>query len=189
MKEDRNPGGIGDWAELRREPAADFGIFAVERSHARSPVDGSEHDFYRILSVEWAQVVPVTPDDRVVMIRQYRHGAETVTLEIPGGLVDAGETPAEAARRECLEETGFRAADVRPLAVVNPNPALFSNRLHAFAAEGVERVGEVRNTGNEHTEVELVPLADLERLLREGRIDHALVAGTLWRYLYERLSA
>jgi 8-oxo-dGTP pyrophosphatase MutT (NUDIX family) len=175
-----------DWKELERESILDCRIFSVERSRARSPVDGCEHDFYRIVSVEWAQIVPVTSKGEVVMVRQYRHGSERVTLEIPGGLVDAGESPAEAARRECLEETGYLAAAVRPLGALNPNPALFGNRLHAFAADGVERVAAPQNTGTEQTHVELVPLAELERLLVEGKIDHALVAGTLWRFLYER---
>jgi ADP-ribose pyrophosphatase len=176
---------VRDWEEYERERILDCGIFSVERSRARSPEDGSEHDFYRIVSVEWAQVVPVTAGGCIVMIRQYRHGAERITLEIPGGLVDPGETPAAAAQRECLEETGFRAHSVRPLGTLNPNPALFGNRLHAFLAEGVERVGEVQNTGSEHTSVELVPVLEVERLLIEGKIDHALVAGTLWRFLRE----
>jgi 8-oxo-dGTP pyrophosphatase MutT (NUDIX family) len=177
---------VPDWKELERERILDCGIFSVERSRARSPQDGSEHDFYRIVSVEWAQVVPVTRDGGVVMIRQYRHGSERVTLEIPGGLVDPGESPAVAARRECLEETGYRASAVRALGTLSPNPALFGNRLHAFVAEGVERIGEVQNTGTEHTHVEVVSIAELERLLAEGKIDHALVAATLWRFLYER---
>jgi ADP-ribose pyrophosphatase len=177
---------VPDWEELEREAVVDLGIFSVERSRAKSSEDGSEHDFYRIVSVEWAQVVPVTNDGHIVMIRQYRHGAERVTLEIPGGLVDPGETAAEAALRECLEETGYQAAGLTPLGVLNPNPALFANRLHTFMAEGVERVGEVQNKGNEHTAVELVPVAEIERLLVEGRVDHALVAGTLWRFLHER---
>jgi ADP-ribose pyrophosphatase len=176
---------VREWTELRREPVADCRVFSVERSWARSPEDGSEHDYYRILSVDWAQVVPVTADGDIVMIRQYRHGAERITLEIPGGLVDPGEPPDRAAARECLEETGYRAEKVRSLGSLNPNPALFGHRLHAFVAEGVEPVGEIQNTGREQTAVELVPAAELPRLLTEGIIDHALIAVTLWRYVYE----
>jgi ADP-ribose pyrophosphatase len=175
------------WLETGRQPVVDCGIFAVERSHARSPVDGSEHAFYRILSVDWVQLVPVTADGDLVMIRQYRHGTRHMTLEIPGGLIDAGESPAHAAARECLEETGYRAGDVQPLGVLQPNPALFSNRLHGFFAEGVECIAEIENTGRERTLLELVPLSDLPRLLTTGVIDHALVVATLWRYLYRHL--
>ncbi|HEU4616399.1 MAG TPA: NUDIX hydrolase [Gammaproteobacteria bacterium] len=177
---------VREWQEVERELVLDARIFSVERSRARSPWDGTEHDFYRIVCAEWAQVVPVTADGRVVMVRQYRHGAQRITLEIPGGLVDAGETAAETAVRECFEETGFEAQGVRFLGAVNPNPALFGNRLHAFVAENVVRAGEIQNSGSEHTSVELVPVAEVERLLVEGKIEHALVAGTLWRFLHER---
>lgn len=177
---------IKKWIELRSEPVVDCRVFSVERSWSRSPADDSEHDFYRIVSVDWAQVVPVTAAGEIVMIRQYRHGSGKVTLEVPGGLVDPGESPVDAAARECLEETGFRASSLRSLGVLEPNPALFSNRLHTFVAEGVERVAEIQNTGTELTDVELIPAAELPRLLVAGDIDHALIVATLWRYLHEK---
>src|SRR6185295_3303743 len=173
-----------DWREMSRETVGDFRIFTVERSVAQSPVDGQTRAFHRIQSQNWTQIVPITADGHVVMIRQYRHGAQRVTLEIPGGLVDPGEDPAEAALRECLEETGYRARHAEPLGVVNPNPALFANRLHGYFATGVERERGVQNTGTEVTEPVLVPVTKLRGMLESGEIDHALVAQTLWRYLY-----
>lgn len=171
------------WRELTREPVADCRIFTVERSIALSPIDAAPHTFHRIQSADWAQILPITTDGRAVLVRQYRHGAERVTLEIPAGMVDPGEDPAAAALRECLEETGYRARAAVPLGVVNPNPALFANRLHSFFAVDVEPERAVQNTATELTEAVLVPVGDLEGLLRDGEIDHALVAATLWRYL------
>jgi ADP-ribose pyrophosphatase len=176
---------VAEWRELAREPVADCRIFVVERSLAASPVDGSRHAFYRIRSQDWAQVVPITKAGEIVLVRQYRHGAGRVTLEIPGGLVDRGEDPAEAALRECLEETGYRARTAVSLGVVNPNPALFDNRLHAYLATDVELERTVENTATEHTEVVTRPVRDLPAMLLRGEIDHALVAVTLWRYLHE----
>jgi len=173
-----------DWSETSRETVGDYRIFTVERSIAESPVDGQTRTFHRIQSQSWTQIVPITADGQIVLIRQFRHGSQRVTLEIPGGLVDAGEDPAEAAMRECLEETGFRARHAEPLGVVNPNPALFANRLHGYFATGVERESAVQNTGTEITEPVLVPVRDLPAMLLSGEIDHALVAQTLWRYLY-----
>lgn len=176
---------VAEWRELAREPVADCRIFSVERSVAESPVDGSRHAFYRIRSSDFAQIVPITRQREIVLVRQYRHGPQRLTLEIPGGLVDPGEDPAEAALRECLEETGYRARTAVSLGVVNPNPALFNNRLHAYLALDVEPERAIENAGSEHTEVVLRPVRDLHGMLKSGEIDHGLVTGTLWRYLHE----
>lgn len=173
-----------EWREVAREHVADCKVFSVERSTAASPVDGSQHSFYRIHSSSWAQIVPITRDGHIVLVRQYRHGSGRVTLEIPAGLVDPGEDPMDAAIRECMEESGYRASGVLSLGVVNPNPALFSNHLYAYLATNVERVAEIRNFGTEQTEVVLVPTRKLPDMLLSGEFDHALVVATLWRYLY-----
>ena len=175
---------LREWHEQKRERVADCRVFSVERSTAVSPVDGDSHAFYRIQSPDWVQVLPITANGEAVLVRQYRHGSQRVTLEIPGGILDAGEDPAAAALRECLEETGYRATRAVSLGVVNPNPALFANRLHGFFARDAVTERAVQNTGNEVTECVLVPLRDVEKLLRAGEIEHALVACTLWRYLH-----
>ncbi len=173
----------GAWRERKRAPVADCRIFSVERSDAVSPFDSTEHSFYRIQSPDWAQIVAITRDQCAVLVRQYRHGCQRMTLEIPGGLVDTGEDPAQAALRECLEETGYRGTTAVSLGAVNPNPALFANRLHSFLTTDVVLERTVQNTGTEQTEVTLVPVRDLEQKLRDGEIEHGLVAATLWRYL------
>ena len=177
------PSKLGSWRELSRETVADARIFTLERTMAESPVDGQARAFHRIRSVDWAQLLPITANNEAVMVRQYRHGPQRMTLEMPGGLIDPGEDPATAAQRECLEETGYRARSVYPLGSVNPNPALFAHRLYSFYATDVEPERAIQNTGSEVTEVVLVPVADLEGLLLAGEIEHALVVGALWRYL------
>jgi 8-oxo-dGTP pyrophosphatase MutT (NUDIX family) len=175
------------WREVGSEQLLDCRILQIYKSTAVSPESGEPHDFVRIRSVDWVQIIPITAAGEVVMVKQYRAGSGTITLEIPGGLLDPGEEPAAAAARECLEETGYGAKRVHAMGALNPNPALFTNRLHSFYALDVERVGDIRNEGNERTEVVLVPLRELERLLREDHIDHSLVAATLWRYLREHV--
>lgn len=171
------------WRELDCETLLDCRVFEVERTHAVSPDDGSEHEFFRLRNGDWAQIVPVTADAEIVMVRQYRHGSSSIVLEVPGGLVDAGESPATAAARECLEETGYAADDLTALFSINPNPAFHTHRLHAFCARDVRKVAAPQVTPSEQTEVVLVPVADVRGLLLAGAIDHALVAGTLWRFL------
>lgn len=176
---------IKRWHEVRAETRFECRIFAVEESLSVSPYDGSEHSYYRLRCDEWVQIVPVTAAGEIVLVREYRHGSQALSLEVPGGLLEAGEAPADTALRECLEETGYRGARALPLGTLNPNPAMFSNTLHAFWAPDVERVAEIRNSATEHTETVLVPVRDVRGLLREGTIDHALVAATLWRFLDE----
>lgn len=174
------------WTVVDTEFLQDCKVFSVSRMHARSPHTGETHPFFSIDSAGWVNVVPITPDGEVVMIRQYRHGSSQVTLETPGGLVDPGETPAEAAARELLEETGYRARELSSLGSVNPNPALFRNRLHAFVAHDAVQVAEIRNEGTEETVVELVDRDRLRRLARDEGVDHALVMAVLYRLeLYE----
>jgi 8-oxo-dGTP pyrophosphatase MutT (NUDIX family) len=163
------------WTALENELLQDCDVFTVSRTTALSPRTGRRHVFHRIDSNDWVNIVPVTAEGDVVMIHQYRHGLRDVTLEIPGGLVDPGETPAEAAAREMLEETGYRAAEVVEIGTANPNPALFGNRVYSYLGLGAGRVAEVCNQGAEETVVRLVPQRELRRLVREGAVDHALV--------------
>lgn len=177
------------WNALETEALQDCRVFRVSRTLTESPHTGERHSFYRIDSPDWVNVVPVTPDGEIVMVRQYRHGLRDVTLEIPGGMIDPGETPEQAAARELLEETGYRAARLTALGSVNPNPALFGNRVFSFTAHDCQRVAEVANESTEETVVELVNPAALRRLLREGRIDHALVMAAFLYFDLEREGA
>jgi ADP-ribose diphosphatase len=178
---------LKDWIEVERELLQDCRVFTVSRMTSRSPHTGATHPFYRIDSADWVNVVALTRAEELVLVRQYRHGEGRVTLEIPGGLVDPGESAARAAARELLEETGYRAGSVEPLGVVNPNPALFGNRTETFLVRGAERVAEILNGHTEETVVELLPRARLHDTLRSGRITSALVIAALyWFELAER---
>lgn len=177
------------WKAVAAEPVQDCVVFRVSRTLSQSPSTGRVHPFYRIDADGWVNVVPVTDDGHAVLVHQYRHGADEVTLEIPGGMIDPGESPLEAAARELLEETGYRARELVPVGSLNPNPALFGNRVHTFVARGCERVGDIQNSGHEETHVELVPLAELRSRVLEGRIDHALVVAALYRFELEESGA
>jgi ADP-ribose pyrophosphatase len=163
------------WTVIERQEVADCRVFKVERETCRSPYDGSVHDFYVLPGPDWVNVVPLTDDGQVVMVRQWRYGSRDFTLEVPGGLVDSGAEPLAAAQAELVEETGHRAAAWERLGRINPNPALFPNRLHTWLATGLTRVGELVVTPTERTEVELVPLTRVPELIKQGVIDHALV--------------
>lgn len=175
---------IEKWRRLSSRPLSDNRIFGLFESTTESPETGDSHKFYYIDTADWVNIVPITSDGQLVCIRQFRHGNESITLEIPGGMVDPGEDPAVSAARECFEETGYQCGSVESLGVLAPNPALFNNSVHTFVAHDVVLSGEIANTPTERTEVELVPMQEVPDKLLSGEIDHALVVATLWRYLY-----
>jgi len=170
------------WRVLAEDHLQHCKVFDVHRATMASPETGEAHPFYRIESPAWVNVVPLTPDDELVMVRQFRQGARAVTLEIPGGIVDPGESPAQAAGRELLEETGYRAGRLEDLGSINPNPALFGNRCHMQVALDCQRVAAIQNSATEETVVELLPLAELPAAVRAGAIDHALVVAALYAF-------
>ena len=180
---------IKPWIRKDSRQLADCRVFSVSESTSVCPRTRDEHLFYFIEAADWVNIVPITESEDVVFIRQFRHGSEKITLEIPGGMVDPGEDPQVAAVRECLEESGYEAGKVDSLRVLNPNPAIFPNRLHTFVARNCQAVAEIANTSTEHTEVVLLPFKDLPARLQSGEIDHALVVATLWRVLYQEMQA
>jgi ADP-ribose pyrophosphatase len=175
-----------EWTDEDTKVAVHTRIFDIHSVRSRSPRTGQLHEFTRIVSPDWVNIIPLNPDGGVVMVRQYRHGSSELTLEIPGGMVDPDEIPAAAAARELREETGYAGDSVEALGSVAPNPALFDNRCHSFLVRDVSRVDHIRNEGAEETAVEIHPLAEVPRLIREGAITHALVIAAFhWLSLHE----
>lgn len=171
------------WRVLHTERVADCRVFDILARHSQCGDDGPTHTFFSIESASWVNIVPRTKEGRLVMIRQFRHGKGGEVLEIPGGLIDDGESAEEAAARELVEETGYRGR-IRRIGEANPNPALFTNRLYTFVAEDCERVAEIANDAVEETIVELVPESEIPELVRRGQIDHQLVISALyWLHL------
>ena len=137
------------------------------------------HPYHRLLCGDWVNILPVTADGRAVLIRQPRAGSLTDTLEVPGGMVDPGEKDLMlAGLRELEEETGFTSQRVLSLASMNPNPAIMNNRCHFFLAMSC-----IPNPNRKHfpdaeedISIEMVPIAELDGMVRTGQINHGLAA-------------
>jgi len=169
------------WRRLGRERIYRCRIFDLDRVRFR-PGDGrGDRDYFVVESSDWINVIPLTDDRRVVMVRQFRCGIDDFTLEIPGGMCDPGESPQDAAARELREETGYACRRLMPLGWVHPNPAIHANRCHTYLAEGAFVDGEPRPDPYEDLEVEIVPLDEVPTLIRDGTITHSLVISAFHR--------
>jgi len=168
------------WKVLQTDVVADCRIFRVEGRKSQRGDTGPEATFFGIETADWVNVIARTDDGQVVLVRQFRHGIGGDILELPGGMVDKGESPLDAAARELVEETGYKPRSTVLLGSINPNPALFANRQYTVLAEGCTPTGEVDLDEHEETIIELHPEAALPELVRAGKMDHGLVLAALY---------
>ncbi len=176
------------WPKISSKPLGDYRIFKVRSDEKVSPRTGQKHDFYIIECVDWVNVIAVTPDDKLVMVEQYRHGSNTVELEIPGGMIDKTDaSPVAAGVRELREETGYEGERSRILGEVFPNPAIMSNTCYTVIVENCRCVHPVQFDHGEDIITRLVPVADIPKLVAENKIGHSLVAVALYHFeLWQR---
>lgn len=153
-------------------------LLSVQSHDCATPDRSSHMTIFTIVTRSWVNVVPVTPAGEILLVRQHRFGTDTVTLETPGGVMDAGEDPLEAARRELEEETGYRAKAFAPLPWFHPNPAIQDNRIHYFIAWDVEpaQVRERHPDPFESLVIELTPWRAAIAAVHSGGISHSLAA-------------
>lgn len=163
------------WETESSAVVADYNIFRVRKDRCRSPRTRKAHDFWVLETVDWVNVVALTPDEQLVLVEQYRFGCQRPTLEIAGGTVDAGEAPLAAAARELREETGYVADSLILLGMVEPNPAIQNNRCYTALALGCQPAGAQELDEREDIVVRTRPLAELPAMLGSGEITHALV--------------
>jgi 8-oxo-dGTP pyrophosphatase MutT (NUDIX family) len=179
---------IHPWKKVRSTPLGDFRIFKLRSDVSLSPRTGEEHDFFVLDSVDWVNVIAITPDQKLVMVEQFRHGSNTVELEIPGGMMDAGETnPVVTAVRELREETGYEGENARLLGKIWSNPAILTNRTFTVLIENCQLKRKVDWDRSEDLTTWLVPVAEIPKLVADEKIGHSLVAVALYHFdLWQR---
>ena len=178
---------IRPWKLISSKKDNSFRIFDLRIDRAISPRTKKEHDFYVLESTDWVNVIPLTGKEDVVLVRQYRHGIGQVTLEIPGGLVEQGDSPAETARRELIEETGYRASEMVLIGSVHANPAFMNNICYTYLARDVSLSGAQEQDEKEDIEIIVKPLKEIPRLIRDGKITHSLILAAFYRFYMEYL--
>jgi ADP-ribose pyrophosphatase len=158
-------------------------IFRLHKRRGSHPTNGHTGDYFILENPDWVNMVALTDEEQIVLVRQWRHGVAAVELEIPAGMVDKGEGPLEAAARELREETGYAARSMHLLGKVAPNAAYQSNTCHTVLAEGCSRLHETDFDPGEDIELVLVPLAELPALVRSGQLSNGMVIAALFWWL------
>lgn len=185
MAERSETGRPQPWPVIGEEQEGDFEMFSARAIRARSPDDGSEHTFHIADAPNGVTVIAITPNDELVMVRQWRHPVQRVTLETPSGIIDEGETPEEAAARELREETGYAGDDPECIGCVVLNPSWQTTRVYAAVVRNARRAGERDLDEGEDTRVCLLKLGEVRRRVLEGEIDTSSVVAALalwdWR--------
>ncbi|HRZ64826.1 MAG TPA: NUDIX hydrolase [Spirochaetia bacterium] len=174
------------WRRVSTRELLSTRIFKVVERDCEAP-GGKVGRFVALEAPEWATVVPLVEGPEgpaFLMVRQYRHGSDEISVEFPGGVVEEGEEPAAAAARELEEETGYRARSMTDLGWTYPNPAFMGNRFHVFLAEGCEPEGRVCLDEHELVDAFLVPVGEVRERMGKGQYSHALMVVAL--YLAER---
>lgn len=176
---------VEKWQRTSAHYLGDYRIFRLRQDERVAPRTGLTHTFYVLEAPDWINVIPVTPDGQVVMVRQFRHGTERVTVEIPAGMVDPEDPdPAAAVARELREETGYEADEIEHIGSVAPNPAFLDNQCHTYLARGARPTGPQQLEGAEDIDTVLLSLAEIERMIESGTITHSLTLNAF--YWYER---
>lgn len=170
------------WVRESERTLVSTRILDLRSEHFRHPVRGTQKDFVVIHTSDWVNVVAVTDDSRIVLVRQFRFGSNALSLEIPGGVIEKGEDPVAAGVRELSEETGFGGGRVRLLGCVNPNPAIQDNRCHFVLVEGAVPTDPINWDDDEEIQVSTVPIAEALSLAANGGITHSLSVVALMLY-------
>ena len=170
------------WPLKESRCAGDYKIFKVRSDRRTSPRTGDEHEFFVIESVDWCNIIALTPDDQLVMVEQYRQGTNLIELELPGGMIDPGEGPMETAARELREETGYAGDIPESGGFVFANPAIMNNKVHTVVIRNAISRHDTQLDAGEDLITRLVPFGEIPELVDNGTIGHSLMVAALFRF-------
>jgi ADP-ribose pyrophosphatase len=179
---------IKPWPKRSSKFLGDFRVFKVRSDEKISPRTNAAHEMFVLEAPDWVNVIPITADGKMVLVEQYRHGSDTIELEVPGGVMDkTDKSPVETGCRELKEETGYEGDNAQIIGKVFPNPAIMANSTYTVLVENCRVVCDVNFDSGEDLITHLVDPSDVPKLVHEGKIRHSIVVAALYHYeLYTR---
>ncbi len=163
-----------NWRFVRSQTLREFRVLSACQHTYHFVPTGDERDFLVCDSADWVLIIPVTEDSQVVFVRQFRHGRGETVLEIPGGVMDPGESPMETAARELKEETGYVAKSIEIHGPLLPNPALNTAKVFVAVATSCSPDAVANPEPFEQIELDLRPLQSVSQMIAGGELRHAL---------------
>ena len=180
-----NPKVPSPWDMQENNLHADCRIFEVRKQRLKRRSDGLEGEFFVLDTNDWVNVLALTTDDKIILVRQFRYGSKEQSLEPPGGVVERGEDPVVAGLRELQEETGYVGEEPKLLGVVRPNAAILSNRCHVILVRNAQKTAELNFDQHEELVTELYPVRELKEMVRRGEITHSIGLNSIMMLLLE----
>lgn len=178
---------IAKWKTISEEKAADLIIFDAVFKKRLHPLTGKPGKFTVLNSPDWVNIIPVTDEGKIVLVQQYRQGIDEITLEIPGGLIENSEVPLLAARRECLEETGYEGTEL-PIQIgkMRPNPAFQTNTCHTFVWNKCKALHKQNLDTNEDIAILEYTEEQIKEMINDGRINHGVILTAFFFYFMHK---
>ena len=158
----------------------------IRKDHVLMPSCLEIPDFYVEELPDWVNVIAITKEGLFVLEEQYRHGIGCVCFELCAGMVEQGENPIDAAKRELLEETGYSSDEWTAFGCYAPNTSGCNNLCYTFIATNLEKVAEPQLDKTEEIKLHLLKEEEIKELMLDGRMTEAVMLAPLWRYFSEK---
>ena len=183
LSQSNQPNDPHAWHISNRSIALTTPSWRVEQSTRTHPTSNSPHTFFRVLDEDFVHIIALTTNHQLILIREFHHGIEQPMLTLPGGGLHHGESFANAAKRELLEETGYHAPSLTPLGTFWPSPKRQSNRGEVFLAHNCTLIANPTPDDTEDITVTTVPLADNHPLINSGQLAGGFTLASLMLWL------
>ena len=162
-------------------------IVELEGRMSVNPRNGKEDEYYIASFPDWCNVIATTAKNEIILIKHFRHGSREFEIEFPGGCIDEGEKPVDAAVRELLEETGYQGDKASLIADFSPNPSFQTNRCFTVLIENVTKVSEQSLDEGEDIEIFKAKLDEIPMMIKNGQINNSMIVAAFYYYeLYKR---